>query len=102
VPSITSIEIKANGNSSQSAETSISKTHATQPAMGSISNDGPLSNPAAIVGMSFSFPQDAVSSDKFWSMLMQARCASEDFPASRLKKSAFYHSEAARQDSVIH
>ncbi|TEY39885.1 hypothetical protein BOTCAL_0448g00110 [Botryotinia calthae] len=59
-----------------------------------------LANPVAIIGMSFVFPRDANSADGFWTMLMQARCASEDFPESRLNQASFYHSDVARQDSL--
>ncbi|KAI9644954.1 hypothetical protein NHQ30_006989 [Ciborinia camelliae] len=93
-------DVQANGNGSHSSEVSTPNTYPTQPAVDLNSRALSLHNPTAIIGMSFTFPQDANSTDRFWSMLMQARCASEDFPESRLNKSSFYHSDATRQDSV--
>lgn len=91
----------ANGDDFHSAEDLIPKAFNTQPKPNSSSNGSSLLSASAIIGMSFAFAQDATSIDGFWSMLMQARCASEEFPESRLNKSAFYHSDSTRQDSVI-
>ncbi|KAI1804894.1 hypothetical protein F4811DRAFT_570659 [Daldinia bambusicola] len=56
--------------------------------------------PIAIIGMSFQFPGDATSAESFWSMMMEGRCASRDFPADRLNGSALYHPDSSRGDSV--
>lgn len=98
--SYASIDVQVNGNDSHSSEDSVQNASATQPVM-NLPSSGPfLLNPTAIIGISFAFPQDAHSSDGFWYMLMQARCASEDFPQSRLNISSFYHLDLARQDSL--
>ena len=56
--------------------------------------------PIAIVGLSFQLPGGAISEESLWSMLMEKRCASSDFPADRLDGSAFYHPDRTRGDSV--
>ncbi|KAI1467710.1 KR domain-containing protein [Daldinia caldariorum] len=56
--------------------------------------------PIAIIGTSFQFPDDATSAESFWSMMMEGRCASRDFPADRLNGSALYHPDSSRGDSV--
>ncbi|KAH8730005.1 hypothetical protein GQ44DRAFT_673662 [Phaeosphaeriaceae sp. PMI808] len=56
--------------------------------------------PIAIVGMAFQFPDDAEDVRSFMSMLMQARCASRDFPKDRLNGDVLYHPDASRGDSI--
>lgn len=58
--------------------------------------------PVAIIGMSLLFPDDANTPESFWSMLMEARCASREFPSDRLGGEALYHPDATRGDSVSH
>ena len=57
--------------------------------------------PIAVVGFSFKFPQEATSTEDFWQMLMQGRCAATEFPDDRLGLSAIYHPDANREDSVF-
>ncbi|KAI9046007.1 polyketide synthase module [Aspergillus affinis] len=54
----------------------------------------------AVVGLSLKFPEDAVSPDAFWNMIMEGRCASKEFPADRLNIEAFYNPDPNRMDSV--
>ena len=56
--------------------------------------------PLAIVGFSLKFPQDATSSEAFWSMLMEKRCAMTEWPSDRLNIEAFRHSDKERNDTV--
>ena len=56
--------------------------------------------PIAVIGLSLRFPQDAVSVDSFWGMLMERRCAMTEIPKDRMNLSAFYHPDANRQDNV--
>lgn len=56
--------------------------------------------PIAVVGMSFQLPGGATSSDSLWSMMLERRCASTDFPEDRLGGSAFHHPDRSRGDSV--
>ena len=51
--------------------------------------DGNDTDPIAICGFSVKFPQDATSSEAFWEMLIQKRCATTEFPASRLNLAGF-------------
>ncbi|KAK8018590.1 hypothetical protein PG991_007780 [Apiospora marii] len=43
----------------------------------------------AICGFSIKFPGDAVSTDSFWQMLVEKRCAMSPFPAERLSSGGF-------------
>ena len=54
----------------------------------------------AIVGFSLRFPQDAVSSESFWTMLLQGRSAATEVPESRFNINAFYHPDPDRLGSV--
>ena len=56
--------------------------------------------PIAVVGFSLKFPQDADSAESFWALLMQARCASTDFPEDRLGLSNYFHPDPDRSDTV--
>jgi acyl transferase domain-containing protein len=60
----------------------------------------PSTVPIAVIGMSFQLPDGATSAESLWSMIMEARCASTNFPADRLGGSAIYHPDPARGDSV--
>lgn len=51
--------------------------------------DGNDTDPIAICGFSLKFPQEATSSEAFWEMLIQKRCATTEFPASRLNLAGF-------------
>ena len=54
----------------------------------------------AIIGFSLRFPQDAVSPESFWNMLMEGRSASTEVPESRFNVDAFYHPDLDRLGSV--
>lgn len=54
----------------------------------------------AIVGFSLRFPQDAVSTEAFWTMLAQGRSAATEVPQSRFNIDAFYHPDPDRLGSV--
>jgi acyl transferase domain-containing protein len=56
--------------------------------------------PLAIVGLSFRLPQDAVTPEAFWEMIMARRCAMTEFPADRLNIDAHYRPETDRLDSL--
>ncbi|KAL4970542.1 type I polyketide synthase [Aspergillus stella-maris] len=56
--------------------------------------------PLAIVGLSLKFPQDAVTSESFWDMIVQGRCAATEFPSDRLNIDAHYHPDSNRLDSL--
>lgn len=57
-------------------------------------------DPIAVIGLSFKFPQGADSEESFWSMLMEGRCASTEFPKDRLDISSSYHPDGNREGSV--
>ncbi|RAH81722.1 ketoacyl-synt-domain-containing protein [Aspergillus japonicus CBS 114.51] len=48
-----------------------------------------MEDPIAVVGFSLKFPQDADSSDGFWNMLHEGRCAMTEFPADRFNMDTF-------------
>ncbi|KAI8935085.1 hypothetical protein NX059_007680 [Plenodomus lindquistii] len=56
--------------------------------------------PIAIVGLNVKFPGDAVSPQKFWKLLSDARCAVSEVPASRFNIDSFYHPDPSRMDSI--
>lgn len=57
--------------------------------------------PVAVVGFSLKFPQDGVSADSFWEMLIEKRCAMTEFPKDRINLNAFYHPDTDRNDTVM-
>lgn len=69
------------------------------PSVGNFEKDDCLA-PLAIIGFSLRFPQDAVSPESFWKLIMEKRCASSDFPASRMNIDAHYHPDSNRLDSL--
>ena len=54
----------------------------------------------SVIGLSLKFPQDAISPDSFWSVLMDRRCAMTEIPKDRFNASAFYHPDPKRLDAV--
>ncbi len=60
----------------------------------------PMHQPLAVVGFSLKFPQDATSTESFWSMMMEGRCAVTDIPATRMEIDSFYSPDATRRDTV--
>ncbi|KAJ3572508.1 hypothetical protein NPX13_g5029 [Xylaria arbuscula] len=56
--------------------------------------------PIAVIGMSFQLPGGATSSESLWSMILERRCASTDFPVDRLGGSASHHPDRTRRDSL--
>ncbi|KAJ5894604.1 hypothetical protein N7495_006295 [Penicillium taxi] len=56
--------------------------------------------PLAIVGLSLKFPQDAVSPESFWEMVVEGRCASTDFPPDRLSIDSHHNLDSSRLDSL--
>lgn len=56
--------------------------------------------PIAIIGMSHKFPQEAVDNESFWTMLVNQRCASTEFPRNRLNIDAFYDPDPKKQNRV--
>ncbi|KAI1810305.1 putative polyketide synthase [Poronia punctata] len=53
--------------------------------------DGNDDEPIVICGLSIKFPQDALTPESFWGMLAERRCATTDFPPSRLALQGFHH-----------
>ncbi|KAF2800540.1 ketoacyl-synt-domain-containing protein [Melanomma pulvis-pyrius CBS 109.77] len=56
--------------------------------------------PLAIIGFSFRFPQDATSSEKFWTMMSEKRCAATRVPRDRFNVDGHYHSSKNRTDTL--
>ncbi|RDL32026.1 Reducing type I polyketide synthase [Venustampulla echinocandica] len=65
-----------------------------------IAADEDTLEPIAIVGFSLRFPDDAVSEDGFWEMLMEKRCASREFPKDRLNIDAFHSTDPDRMNTI--
>jgi acyl transferase domain-containing protein len=56
--------------------------------------------PLAVIGFSLKFPDDAISPDSFWKMMMEKRCASKEIPKDRMNIDALYHPDIERRDTV--
>ncbi|KAK2813768.1 Type I Iterative PKS [Emmonsiellopsis sp. PD_5] len=56
--------------------------------------------PIAVIGLAFRLPDDAVSSESFWRMMMEKRCCSRKIPEDRMSIDTFYHPDPARVDAV--
>ncbi|KAJ5659894.1 polyketide synthase [Penicillium longicatenatum] len=54
----------------------------------------------AIVGLAFEFPDEATSTEKFWEMICEGRCASSEFPKDRMNAESFYHPDESRQSTI--
>ena len=65
-----------------------------------MSNQDQKLHPLAVVGLSLKFPQDAVSPEAFWDMLVEGRCASTEFPSDRLNIDSFYNPDTSRLDTL--
>ena len=72
----------------------------SQPVQESAGLDGGILEPIAVVGMSMKFPQDAVTEESFWQMLLEKRCAATEFPEDRLNIDAFHSPEAGKRNTV--
>ncbi|KAI0910921.1 beta-ketoacyl synthase [Ustulina deusta] len=46
--------------------------------------------PLAIIGFAFKFPQDATSPEEFWRILEERRCVMTKIPASRMNIDGFH------------
>ncbi len=66
----------------------------------SITQDGGVLPPLAIIGMSFRFPQDATSPSAFWKMMVEKRCASTETPGDRFNVSSHYHPDRNQMEST--
>ena len=56
--------------------------------------------PIAVVGLALKFPGDATSPEAFWSMIMEKKCASKDYPPDRMNVDAFYHPDFKKPNKV--
>ena len=56
--------------------------------------DSIISNPIAVIGFSLKFPGDADSSEAFWRMLEEKKCAMTEWPADRVNMEAFTHRDS--------
>ena len=65
-----------------------------------LSQDRDIVEPIAVVGFSLRFPEDAISADSFWEMLMEGRCTATEFPEDRLSVDAVYHPDENRRGTV--
>ncbi|KAF2741959.1 hypothetical protein M011DRAFT_413522 [Sporormia fimetaria CBS 119925] len=56
--------------------------------------------PIAIIGMAFELPQGATTDEAFWDMLVQKKCASQEYPPDRMNIDAFYDTTKKRMNSM--
>ncbi|KAL8791806.1 MAG: hypothetical protein Q9195_005615 [Heterodermia aff. obscurata] len=53
-------------------------------------NDNDVTEPIAVIGFSFTFPQEATSAEAFWEMLLEGKSASTFVPHDRYHWKSFY------------
>ncbi|KAI0107024.1 hypothetical protein GGR51DRAFT_559712 [Nemania sp. FL0031] len=56
--------------------------------------------PMAIIGFSVRFPQEAVSPEGFWDVLLQGRSVMTEVPPDRFNINGFYHPDPSRHDTI--
>ncbi|KAH6683357.1 fatty acid synthase S-acetyltransferase [Halenospora varia] len=56
--------------------------------------------PVAVIGLSLKFPQEAVSVDSFWDLLMNGRSAMTEVPRDRFNVDSFYYGEGGKTGTV--
>ena len=56
--------------------------------------------PIAIIGLSLKFPQEAVSAESFWKMLLEGRSAMTEMPKDRFNLEAYYHPDSEKPGMV--
>ncbi|KAK4506626.1 hypothetical protein PRZ48_000358 [Zasmidium cellare] len=59
----------------------------------------PASDPIVVVGFAARLPQDANTTEGFWSILREARNTSTEVPSERMNMDAFYHQNNERPDT---
>ncbi|KAJ8133410.1 hypothetical protein O1611_g213 [Lasiodiplodia mahajangana] len=62
--------------------------------------DMDLFEPMAIIGLSIRFPQEAVSPEGFWDILLQGRSVMTEVPPDRFNINGFYHPDPSRHDTI--
>lgn len=56
--------------------------------------------PVAIIGLSLKFPQDAISPEALWEMLLSGVSTSTEVPSERFNSQSFYHKDPTNVGSV--
>jgi len=56
--------------------------------------------PIAIVGVSLKFPEDAISEDSYWQMMLEKRCVSKVFPKERINIDSFHNPDPNKSNTV--
>ena len=62
--------------------------------------DGDDDDPVVVCGFAVRFPGDASSSEEFWKMMLEKRCASGEFPGGRVNIDGFYQKDSSRPNTV--
>jgi acyl transferase domain-containing protein len=62
--------------------------------------DSNINDPVAVIGVALRFPQDAVSSESFWEMLVGGKSARTKVPEERYNIDAFYQSGESKSGTV--
>lgn len=60
----------------------------------------PSMEPIAIIGMSFKFPGGAETSEDFWQVLIDKRCAATEVPKDRFVIDAYWHHDKKKLNTV--
>ena len=64
------------------------------------SNNGNLTEPIAIIGFGFKFPQDITNAESLWKLLMERRSTMTEIPKSRWNIDGFYKEHGHRPGTV--
>ncbi len=56
--------------------------------------------PIAVTGFALKYPQEAISAETFWQMLIEGRDATTEFPTDRLNIDAFYDPDISKHNTV--
>jgi hypothetical protein len=62
--------------------------------------DGKSREPIAIIGFSFTFPQDATTSDALWNLMLEKRSTATPIPKERMNSDSMYHPDPQRRGTV--
>lgn len=65
-----------------------------------IPHEEPQLVPLAVVGLAQRYPGDAGTEDSFWDMLMEKRCAYQEYPPERLNINGHYHPDMNQPNTL--
>jgi len=58
-------------------------------------------DPVAIIGLALKFPQDAISPESFWNLIMEGRSTKTKMPKDRYNVDSFYHAGETNKTGMV-